>query len=138
PHIIAARHDRSAELRHVPIGAPPAVDRTEREPLWRRISRHTSGLLPDSVLQDTPSVTPIPGPARSVGGVGNVNNVVPPDTTGAVGPNHFVQWVNLSFAVYWKGDATAPPALLYGPAPGNTVWRGFGGPCETTNNGDPI
>jgi hypothetical protein len=57
---------------------------------------------------------------------------------GAVGPNHFVQWVNLSFAVYAKGDATTPPTLLYGPAPGNTVWHGFGGPCESTNNGDPI
>ena len=138
PMVIAARHDRSPELRHVPIRPAPAADKTEREPLWRRISRHTSGMLPDPVLQDTPSVTTIPGPSRSIEGVGNVNTVVPPDTTGAVGPNHFVQWVNLSFAVYSKGDATTPPALLYGPAAGNTVWHGFGGPCESTNSGDPI
>ena len=28
--------------------------------------------------------------------------------------------------------------LLYGPASGNTLWDGFGGPCETENDGDPI
>ena len=138
PSIIAARHDRSAELRHVPIRPAPAVDETEREPLWRRISRHTSGMLADPVLQDAPTVTTIPGPSRSIEGVGNVNSVIPADTTGAVGPNHFVQWVNLSFAVYAKGDATTPPSLLYGPVPGNTLWQGFGGACESTNNGDPI
>ena len=67
-----------------------------------------------------------------------MNAVLPPDTTGDVGPNHFVQWVNLSFAVYSKGSGTTPPALLYGPAAANTLWAGFGGPCETRNDGDPI
>src|SRR5690242_17321023 len=28
------------------------------------------------------------------------NRVAPPDTTGDVGPNHYVQWVNLRFSVY--------------------------------------
>jgi len=41
--------------------------------------------------------------------------------------------VNLSFAVYSRSGA-----LLYGPAATNTLWQGFGGPCETTNDGDPI
>jgi len=80
----------------------------------------------------------IPDPSESFGGIGNVNDVLPPDTTGDVGPNHFVQWVNLSFAVYSKGTPTTPPALLYGPVDGSTLWSGFGGPCEATNNGDPI
>jgi subtilase family serine protease len=110
----------------------------EREPRWRRVSRHPSGLLPDPVVQTSPEIPTIPGPSRSVEGIGNVNGVLPPDTTGDVGPNHFVQWVNLSFAVYSKGTATTPPALLYGPAAANTLWSGFGGPCETRNDGDPI
>ncbi|MEZ4771002.1 MAG: hypothetical protein R2844_21610 [Caldilineales bacterium] len=59
--------------------------------------------------------------------------MLPPDTNGDVGPNHYMQWVNLSFAIYSKTGA-----LLYGPAAGNTLWSGFGGPCQTTNNGDPI
>jgi hypothetical protein len=137
PVVIAARHDRLPSLRSAAINAVP-VDLTDREPLWRRVSRHTAGLLADPVLQDVPSVTNIPGPTRSIEGIGNVNTVVPPDTTGAVGPNHFVQWVNLSLAVYSKGDATTPPQLLYGPVPGNTIWSGFGGACESTNNGDPV
>jgi hypothetical protein len=44
-----------------------------------------------------------------------------------------MQWVNLSFAIYNKDGA-----LLYGPAAGNTLWSGLGGPCQTSNNGDPI
>jgi subtilase family serine protease len=137
--ITADRHDRSPRLRDVPLGRPPLGEQVkEREPRWRRVSRHPSGLLADSMVQATPSAPVIPTPAQSVEGVGNVNAVLPPDTNGDVGPNHFVQWVNLSFAVYSKGTATIPPALLYGPAPANTLWSGFGGPCETRNDGDPI
>jgi Carboxypeptidase regulatory-like domain/Kelch motif len=66
-------------------------------------------------------------------GVGNVNGVLPPDTQGDVGPNHYVQMINLSFAIYNKQGT-----LLYGPVPNTTLWQGFGGPCETFNGGDPI
>ena len=69
----------------------------------------------------------------SFDGVNNRNGVAPPDTTGDVGPNHYVQWVNFSYAVWSKQGA-----LLYGPVNGNTIWSGFGGMCETRNNGDPI
>jgi len=66
-------------------------------------------------------------------GVSNVNGVLPPDPTGAAGPDHFVQAVNLSFAIYDRAGAR-----LYGPANTNTIWSGFGGPCQSANNGDPI
>jgi len=69
--------------------------------------------------------------------------VAPPDTTGDLGPNHYVQWVNLRYAVYsLTRDASKTITgftLLAGfPKNGNTIWRGFGGPCETSNDGDPI
>ena len=38
------------------------------------------------------------------------------------------------FAVFDK----ATGARLYGPAAGNTLWSGFGGGCQTNNDGDPI
>src|SRR5262249_1264482 len=57
----------------------------------------------------------------------------PPDPVGAVGATQYVQWVNTSFAVFDK----ATGALLSGPIPGNRLWQGFGGNCETRNNGDP-
>jgi len=51
-----------------------------------------------------------------------------------VGLTQYVQWVNLSFAVF---DKTTTNVIL-GPVDGNTLWTGFGGLCETHNDGDPI
>ncbi|MBK7665042.1 MAG: hypothetical protein IPJ21_16145 [Sterolibacteriaceae bacterium] len=59
-------------------------------------------------------------------------SVAPPDTNGAVGATQYVQWVNTSFAVFNK----ATGAVTFGPVTGNTLWAGFGGPCETRNDGD--
>jgi len=58
---------------------------------------------------------------------------VPPDTVGDIDPNHYIQAVNISFAIYDRAGNT-----LVGPSPINALFTGFGGPCETTNNGDPI
>lgn len=73
-------------------------------------------------------------------GVGNGDygftpNAAPPDPNLAVGATQLVQWVNESFAVFEKSTG----AIVAGfPKAGNTVWRGFGGGCETNNDGDPI
>ncbi len=78
----------------------------------------------------------VPGaltPDLTFDGINNRNGALPPDTIGDVGPNHYVQMVNVSWAVYSKTGA-----LLYGPADVNTLFTGFGGPCESTNDGDPI
>jgi hypothetical protein len=58
----------------------------------------------------------------------------PPDTTGAVGASQFVQWVNASLTVFSKSTGAA----VYGPVKGNTLFTGFGGACETSNDGDPV
>lgn len=58
----------------------------------------------------------------------------PPDTNGVVGLNQYVQWVNLEFAVFNKSTG----AIIGTPHPGNTIWAGFGGVCQTSNDGDPI
>jgi hypothetical protein len=65
-------------------------------------------------------------------GVG-VSNSAPPDTTGRVGRNHFVQWVNTKLAVYDKSGH-----LLFGPVKGNTLFQSLGGTCATHNDGDPV
>lgn len=69
--------------------------------------------------------------------------VAPPDTTGDLGPNHYVQWVNLRYAVYTVSrDATNNITgfnIVPGfPKNGNVIWQGFGGRCESDNDGDPI
>ena len=69
--------------------------------------------------------------------------VAPPDTTGDVGPNHYVQWVNLRYAVYTltrdaSNNITGFNLVPGFPKNGNVVWQGFGGRCQTDNDGDPI
>ena len=51
-----------------------------------------------------------------------------------MGATQYVQWVNVDFAVFNKSTG----ALVLGPIAGNTLWKGFGGGCETNNDGDPI
>ncbi|HEX6776953.1 MAG TPA: hypothetical protein VF099_02075, partial [Ktedonobacterales bacterium] len=103
--------------------------------------------IPDNV-QNTPSVPLTPSPSNSFDGVGNgfsgpqgtfTVNSAPPDTNGAVGPQDYVQIVNTDFAVFNK-DATrgAVGSVRYGPVQINTLWSGFGGLCQTDNDGDPI
>jgi hypothetical protein len=57
----------------------------------------------------------------------------PPDPVGDVGPNHYVEMVNLVFAVYSKTGA-----LLLGPVETGTLWAGFPVDECTEPSGDPI
>lgn len=84
----------------------------------------------------------IPTPAANVEGLGKgisgfALGGVPPDTTGGVGPNYYMQWVNTSFAFFDKSGGMVD---LDGNdwRTGNTIWDGFGGRCQNTNDGDPI
>jgi hypothetical protein len=79
---------------------------------------------------------------RRAGNEDNLNTlgymVAPPDTAGAIGPDHYIQWVNLVFAIYEVDRATSTSTLVYGPAAGNSLWAGFGGECEASNWRDII
>jgi hypothetical protein len=59
--------------------------------------------------------------------------VSPPDTVGDVGPNHYVQMVNLTFRVFDKAGnpLTAPLAV-------SSIFAPFGAPCGARDDGDPI
>jgi hypothetical protein len=75
-------------------------------------------------------------PRISFEGVANSANPIlisPPDPNGEVGPNHYVQTVNVQYAVYSKTGAR-----LAGPAQIGTLFAGF--PIEdcTGFNGDPV
>ena len=56
-----------------------------------------------------------------------------PIPVGDVGPNHYVEMVNLDFAVY---DKTGN--LLLGPVDTGTLWAGFAVPDCTDPSGDPV
>jgi hypothetical protein len=135
--VTKARHDVSRPLRDIlPLKAKKA---REYENPMNFVKKGAPSDQIDPAVQTVggPSVPTTPGlNFEGIGeGLPNYNvNVAPPDTTGDVGATQYVQWVNLSFAVFNK----ATGGMIYGPAAGNTLWAGFGGPCQTDNDGDPI
>jgi hypothetical protein len=131
--------DVSPPLREMILQAPPpSLEKKEAEPV-RRIPL-PPGLTQqeDSVLQRTVvPFTPVVGTSFEGLGAGQYGFSVtgaPPDTNGTVGATQYVQWVNTSFAIFNKSSG----ALIAGPTAGNTLWSGFGGGCQTNNDGDPV
>lgn len=137
----AVHHDVSRPLRSlIHLGQRPGREHTQ--PLRLLPVAQGANKEPDPVVQ---SSTPGPKVGTTAGlsfdGVGDTSNTpsnpcncAPSDTNGAVGATQFVQWVNTAFAIYDKSNGT----LLMGPIAGNTLWAGFGGGCETNNDGDII
>ena len=97
----------------------------------------------DEALQLDIEFPKMPDTAVNFDGITNRDGVLPPDTQGdigydpATGKKYYIQWVNLSYQIWDVTDSSAIVSVM-GPTRGNTLWNGFGGPCETTNDGDPI
>jgi Abnormal spindle-like microcephaly-assoc'd, ASPM-SPD-2-Hydin len=129
------KHDTSPPLREMRA----LVELTG--PIQRDIGMHIAPVpqQQDPVVQTLALSALSPAPSLSFEGLGSAEygflvNFAPPDTNGAVGGTQYVQWVNASFAVFDKNTG----ALLHGPVAGNTLWSGFGGPCQTDNDGDVL
>ncbi len=133
-------HDVSGPIGNQP-SSPSARNLTER-PL-RILGVHgASNAENDPVVQSQAGPVVNVAGALSFDGIGDTSNTpsnpcncAPPDTNGAVGATQYVQWVNTAFAVY---DKTTGAILAGYPKAGNALWAGFGGACETNNDGDPI
>jgi hypothetical protein len=101
------------------------------------------GYSGDGALQEGTrlgAATTIPAPLTTFEGLSNLDNfnifgfrVNPPDPVGAVGPNHYVEMINLIFAVYDKAGNR-----LAGPTDSGSLWAGFAVPDCTDPSGDPI
>src|SRR6266576_93751 len=114
----------------------PAKECTLRENEDRDILAHLAPLgpvVPDPVVQRVLGKIGIPAPIISFDGNSNLCACSPPDPNGAVGPNHVVTMANLHFQIFDKSGNS-----LFGPAANNTLWAGFGGPCQTENASDTI
>ena len=90
---------------------------------------------PDPVVQSTLLATSkMPATSANWEGINFAESGnTPPDTNGAVGPNHYVQIVNMQLQVW---DKKGVPLL--GPIPVASLWFGFGGSCELYGSGDPV
>ena len=154
PHIkprwtSAVAFDKTAPLRDMitvaPRGIPPNEEliemRTER--MLRTVPSKTR--TADGALQGpagstlAPSVS-IASPSLTFEGMSNQDNfnifggrVNPPDTIGDVGPNNYVQMINLVYAIYDKAGN-----LLLGPVDTGTLWAGFAVEDCTDPSGDPV
>jgi hypothetical protein len=138
----ASHYDHSAPLRLLPH-AHPTVSNLGRLRALHHLPTHSVAPAGQVGALQAPSA---PHPRSLVAAGLNFNGVgsgfsgpqgaftvtsAPPDTTGAVGPNNYVQVVNSSLAIFDKSGTA-----LFGPVQTNTLWAGFGGGCQTNNDGD--
>jgi hypothetical protein len=112
------------------------AERGPEGPEAHEVKRHTA----DGVLQPFSPAPTIPAPLLTFEGLSNQDNfnvfgfrVNPPDPNGEIGPNHYVEIINLVFGVYDRAGN-----LLLGPVDTGSLWAGF--PIEdcTDPSGDPI
>lgn len=130
-------HDTSLPLRDLiqlyPQPNPPAGHWVR--PLLRIPPREFPTSVTDPVLQSSSEPVAL-APTIGLNFEGNdfdlTCNCAPPDTDGAVGTSQYVQLVNTVFTVYDKSTG----AVVTGPTATNTLWSGFGGTCQTANDGD--
>jgi len=132
-------NDLSAPLRDMRVAWPArpgfAHEPPESRPAARpRVADHTlqtSATAPASALK-------VQTTFDGIGDGWHGYNVLlqgglPPDTDGAIGTTQYVQMVNLAMAVFSKTGK-----VLLGPVPANQVWQGFGGDCQSHDDGDPV
>jgi hypothetical protein len=121
-------HQVVHEVMPLPRPGRPAVERDQEQALAAPL-----------VLRDSLSMALAPTSVANFDGIGNgvagfTVNSAPPDTDGDVGPNHYMEIVNTDIAVFNKTTG----ALIMGPVATNTLWSGFGGLCQTDNDGDGV
>lgn len=137
--LIKAR-EFTGDLRNLPKRRPVEKDRVSGRPkpppgfrLLDNPLAHKGPLQPSVALQAAAAPPPIlefEGLDRENWGAGS-----PPDTTGDVGPNHYIQAVNTSVGIYNKTTGAQITAFTFDTlmSQGN-----FGNLCDTDNFGDPI
>ncbi len=132
-----------AVKRSAPLQAEDVLveARSDRGPYYPDQGYKADGALQNASrsLRSRAALT-IPDPTVNFEGLSNLDNfnifgfrVNPPDPVGDVGPNHYVEMINLVFAVYDKAGN-----MLLGPVDTGTLWAGFAVEDCTDPSGDPI
>jgi hypothetical protein len=105
---------------------------TERQLVGRQVQNPG---MHDPVVQTAAPTAAMPPVGVSFEGMNisqGCGGCLPPDTDGAVGPNHYVQMVNTQLAVYNKTTG----AMISGPTAIKQLWSS--GECAARDDGDPI
>ncbi|MBI4674388.1 MAG: hypothetical protein HY741_22315 [Chloroflexi bacterium] len=123
PNVLEYKNGQANAPRSLAIGKNPAYS-----------SHDADGAINNP--KGIPDVESMPAPSGGWDGINYSTSdcfCLPPDTNGDVGMNHYIQTVNTAFQIWDKNGNS-----VYGPAANNTLFSGFGGKCETTNDGDPV
>lgn len=128
----------SPNLRDLPVAEPVHGPPYVINPIMaiRPLPLAPIQAVPDPVHQRNLPPLAMPTPIQTFEGMNQAEgcgNCIPPDPNGAVGPNHFAEMVNSSFAIYSKTGTR-----LTGPTHINALWAGLPGPCKNDNDGDPV
>jgi len=135
-------HDVSPPLRDLAANRvpPDEVEDPAGEPDRGPIATGDIGHSADGALQATLPAATIPSTQQNFEGLRNEDNfnifgfrVNPPDPNGEVGPNNYIEMVNLTFAVFDKSGNR-----LLGPVDTGTLWDNFAVPDCTDPSGDPV
>jgi hypothetical protein len=142
----AVAFDVSPAVRNLPPATRPStfppdtILEVRREPGPEGPEVQSKGYSGDGALQPFSPAPTIPAPLLTFEGLSNLDNfnlygfrVNPPDPNGEVGPNHYVEIINLVFAVYNKQGNR-----LTGPTKIGDLWTGFAIPDCTDPSGDPV
>jgi hypothetical protein len=130
---------RQAARRATARAGATAADRAERGAVPADRGFAGDGAVQSSATRAA-AAERIAAPRVNFEGLSNADNQavtgllpIPPDPVGDVGPHHYVEMVNVTWAVYSKTGTR-----LLGPASLASIWEGFEVPDCADNSGDPI
>lgn len=129
---------KSIPLRETKV-VLPGIHEQKQKPFMNHFPCATEKMKAQAQPADKPMLQKAQGSIRSRGpilnfeGVGNLNGIRPADPNGEMGPDHYVQTVNSSFAVWDKEGI-----LLFGPVDNQTIWESLPGPWDDLWWGDPV
>ncbi|MDQ2920805.1 MAG: hypothetical protein M3R52_04200, partial [Acidobacteriota bacterium] len=119
-----------------------AENRAVKHPTAEALERASvpGGMQRDTAIETSIPAPNMPSPAGQFDGLSNQDNfnvfggrITPPDTDGSVGPNHYVQQINILVRIWDKAGTplTAPFKL-------SSLFASLGGQCAIQDAGDPI
>jgi hypothetical protein len=137
-----AKGGKNLNLRNLPDTRPRQKEKPEREgpdpnPTMADGTEPARSIASDAIRVQPSVEAAAPAPIITFEGLDRFNWGAgsPPDTTGDVGPDYYIQAVNTSVGIYRKSDGFQEAAFTF-----DTLMSqgSFGNLCDTDNFGDPV
>ena len=144
PSLLTVIANTSAQKNTVVVPTDPDKEINEKNEIPLKIIDPNATVTPDAAVWTRMGannrVTAPNPPSLTFDGLSTADNTSvgfglfsPPDPTGEVGPNHYVQAQNLTFRIFSKTGVPLTPAMKI-----SSLFTALGPPASTTDDGDPI